>query len=48
MPDEEEEGVVCDEGRWTHGTAKHHDGGSGSSCLSSLFVDLHEGLVDDF
>lgn len=48
MSDEEEEGVVCDESGWTQGTAQHQDSSSGSGSLSSLLVDLHESLVDDF
>lgn len=47
MSDEEEEGVVCNEGGWTQSAAQHHDGSSGSSSLGSLLIDLHESLVDD-
>ena len=48
MSNEEEEGVVCFEGGSKPETLQGKDGSSGSSSLSSLFVDLHEGLVDDF
>ncbi len=48
MSDEEEEGVVCDECGRNHCRAFRHDSSSGSGSLSSLFVDLHESLVDDF
>lgn len=48
MSDEEEEGVVCNEGsRNSKGTLSDHDS-SGSSSLSSLLIYLHESLVDNF
>lgn len=47
MSYEEEEGVVCFEGsRTLIGTLGNHDR-SGSSSLSSLFIYLHESLVDN-
>lgn len=45
MSDEEEEGVVCDEGGGTYGAAQHHDGRRGCSRLRALLVHLHEGFV---
>ena len=48
VSDEEEEGVVSDEGGWHHGTAQHHDSGRGSGGFCALLVDLHKGFVDDF
>lgn len=49
LSDEEEEGMVCDEGDWTNWkTAHHHDGSSGSCSLGSLLVDLHKRFVYDF
>lgn len=47
MSDEEEEGVIGDEGDWAHRSAAQvHDGAGGGGRLRSLLIDVHKGLVD--